>query len=213
RHGQAVGDEMGLVAIGFGEPLREPPFLADGAEHAHQLDDYQRGRETPEGVGAVVAARDEEKRQASGETGEEAEEVGLTAAGERREIAARAFARRSGLQATRPSEVSGRASSSLAIVSAGSPSRSRQTASAIGMATPCRSASATRTGAVCAPSATVRRSLIRVVGFSPWPSALPSEKLRLDVEEHVSTRSPSPQSPASVARCAPSASPKRCISA
>ena len=35
----------------------------------------------------------------------------------------------------------------------------------------------------------------------------------IEVEEQVSTRSPSPHSPASVSRCAPSAAPNRCISA
>ena len=69
--------------------------------------------------------------------------------------------------------------------------------------TPCRAASSASTGAVCAPSATVRRSAISAARVAPSPSALPSEKLRLAVEEQVSTRSPSPHRPASVSRSRP----------
>ena len=46
----------------------------------------------------------------------------------------------------------------------------------------------------------------------PWPSPTPSEKLRELVDEHVSTRSPSPDSPASVSLRAPRARPNRVIS-
>ena len=79
----------------------------------------------------------------------------------------------------------------------------------------CRARSAMRcsTGAVCAPSATVRRSAISSAALRPSPIALPSEKLRLLVEEQVSTRSPRPDRPASVSRRPPIASPKRVISA
>ena len=49
--------------------------------------------------------------------------------------------------------------------------------------------------------------------FLPSPIALPSEKLRLLVDEQVSTRSPRPDRPASVSRRPPIASPKRVISA
>ena len=92
--------------------------------------------------------------------------------------------------------------------SARSPPRRR---SACRCRVPCAMRSST--GAVCAPSATVRRSAIRSRALWPSPMALPSEKLRLLVEEQVSTRSPSPDRPASVSRRAPMARPKRIISA
>ena len=86
-------------------------------------------------------------------------------------------------------------------------------AATIGMSTPIASAARFSTGAVDAPSATVRRSASSSAGRAPSPIPLPSEKLRELVEEQVRTRSPSPASPASVSARAPLARPKRVISA
>src|SRR3546814_11147629 len=55
-----------------------------------------------------------------------------------------------------------------------------------------------RSGAVAAPSATLFLPVSASSAVSPCPSARPSEKLRLEVDEHVSTRSPSPHRPDSV---------------
>src|SRR5690606_29946498 len=188
-------------------------LLAHRAEHRDQLDDDQRRGEAAERVGPVVAAADEQERQPCGEPQQETEEVRLPAPGERREVPAGSLGRSGRGHAAEPSEASGRISSSAAMARAGAPSSSLCTAKTIGMSMPRRRASSTSTGAVCAPSATVRRSLISACGFSPRPRALPSEKLRLEVDEQVSTRSPRPQRPASVSLLAPSAAPKRCISA
>src|SRR5690606_24678910 len=156
--------------------------------------------EAAERIGAVEAAGDEQERQASREPKQEADEVGAPSASESREVASRPLAGRRGVQAPGPSVVSGRARSSPAMLCAGAPSSSRTTASVIGMSMLRRRARSSTTGAVWAPSATVRLSLISALASPPWPSALPSEKLRLEVEEQVSTRSPRPQRPASVAR-------------
>ena len=78
------------------------------------------------------------------------------------------------------------------------PASRSSTAVTIGMSMPRSSAIRRSTGAVKAPSATVRRSLISSATERPSAIALPSEKLRELVEEQVSTRSPSPAMPASV---------------
>ena len=61
--------------------------------------------------------------------------------------------------------------------------------------------------------AELRRSAIRTLASAPLPIASPREKLRLEVEVQVSTRSPMPHRPANVSLRAPSALPKRSISA
>ena len=63
------------------------------------------------------------------------------------------------------------------------------------MSTPSASAARFSTGAVKAPSATVRRSASRSAGRAPSPMPLPRLKLRELVDEQVRTRSPSPARP------------------
>ena len=86
-------------------------------------------------------------------------------------------------------------------------------ASVIGASTPIWAASCLATFAVLTPSATCRISP-RISGiFLPCPSASPTRRLREASPEHVSTRSPTPESPENVCACAPSATPIRVISA
>src|SRR5438094_4856106 len=87
------------------------------------------------------------------------------------------------------------------------------TSRAIGSSTPCRSPSVTAERAVFTPSATDARPDSASSSRFPRPSSTPSEWLRDSGPVAVRIKSPMPASPANVAGSAPSATPRRVISA
>src|SRR4029077_16435761 len=91
--------------------------------------------------------------------------------------------------------------------------RTQPPSRAIGSSTPCRSASVTAERAVFTPSTTAARPASASSRRFPSPSSTPSWWLRDRGPVAVRMRSPIPASPANVAGSAPSATPKRVISA
>src|SRR5439155_7436593 len=91
--------------------------------------------------------------------------------------------------------------------------RTSATSRAIGSSTPCRSASVTADRAVFTPSTTAARPANASSRLLPSPSSTPSWWLRDSGPVAVRMRSPIPASPANVAGSAPSATPRRVISA
>src|SRR3989442_15605671 len=91
--------------------------------------------------------------------------------------------------------------------------RTSATSRAIGSSTPCRSASVTAERAVFTPSTTAVRPASASSRRFPSPSSTPSWWLRDRGPVAVRMRSPIPASPAKVAGSAPSATPRRGISA
>src|SRR5207302_6907784 len=87
------------------------------------------------------------------------------------------------------------------------------TSRAIGSSTPWRSASVTAERAVFTPSTTLARPASASSSRFPLPSSTPSRWLRDSGPVAVRMRSPIPASPAKVAGSAPSATPRRVISA
>ena len=199
-----------MHSLAIGKTLRKAPLFAHRTDQRDQFDHDQRRREATQGVRAVEASRDEQERQTRHEAQNEAEEILPPTFCQGGEVFVRFFRCH---PAGPCSARSGRDKRSETTSRGAPPVSKLCTASTMGIATPRCSASSTSTGAVWAPSATVRRSAIRVSALLPSPSALPSEKLRLEVDEQVNTRSPKPHNPAKVSARAPSASPKRSISA
>src|SRR6266700_236526 len=91
--------------------------------------------------------------------------------------------------------------------------RTSATSRAIGSSTPCRSASVTAERAVFTPSTTAARPASASSRRLPSPSSTPNWWLRDSGPVAVRMRSPIPASPAKVAGSAPSATPRRVISA
>src|SRR5256714_6791841 len=91
--------------------------------------------------------------------------------------------------------------------------RTSATSRAIGSSTPCRSASVTAERAVFTPSTTAARPASASSSRFPSPSSTPSWWLRDRGPVAVRMRSPIPASPAKVAGSAPSATPRRGVSA
>jgi hypothetical protein len=204
------------MALFLGQLLGEPALLAQRGELRGQFDRNRRRGKPTDVFRAIKAPGNEQERIRATRRITKPKKLvrpplasaamsafGLASCWSRKEDVRYAALRREG------------AASRLATTSrAGArPSIKVTTASTSGMAISFRRARSARTGAVNAPSATVARPLRAWAALWPSPSALPSEKLRLDTDEQVRTRSPSPESPESVSACAPSASPNRCISA
>ncbi len=70
----------------LGQALREPAFLAHGANQRDQFDHHQRRGEAAQRIGAVEPPGDEQEGQPRDEPKEEAEEVLPSALGQRGEV-------------------------------------------------------------------------------------------------------------------------------